>query len=195
MEAVQSTSAVKELLQGGPGEVSLPGSAWDIIDQVQELDKHWDGTFLFQDSPLYEGRLLSRQHVDIISIVSSIRGTHETSLVGNGQTLTYSTGLNHVRLSCISHTKSTHAEDRERKRTTQRYVEGLNERCGCILNLVWTKIGQAHAWVVGKFVKHHSGHPKPQQEVAKLSEEQRKQFGDEMVDAGLSASQVWTTSS
>jgi hypothetical protein len=187
----QSIASVKvAIMPDTPGGFSFPGSSWDVIDEAQKADNHWEGTFNFDGSALYEGRLLSRNHADILSIVSAIRGNHETDLVSNAQILTYSPDIQYVRLACSSHLKSAHAVDRKRKGSTQRFIEGCNEQCGCVLNMKWTKVGESYAWVIGKIDKHHDGHPRPQQKVAKLTEEQRKLFGEEMMDAGLTAPQV-----
>jgi hypothetical protein len=183
----------KDSLPAGEKSVVFPG-VWEIIEDTLNENNVWKGTVNFNGEPLREGLCLSRTHSDIVSIVDTLRAQHETELLTKQRT-TYDPTCKYVRLVCFRHIESTHKEARERSNRTQRHVPGENEMCPVTINLIWTKKGVTQGWYVGKMHLEHCGHMKPQQPVVKLTAEQRQLYGEQMVDASLSAAQVLHMSS
>ncbi len=190
----QTVHGVKEILMAAEGNLgnapSFPGiQVWDLVEKVACDNNTWTGTFKYKDTELIEGKVVSRTHADIIPILAEIRSHHEGEFSAKTR-VNYSAAMKYVQLQCACGRRSFHAEERERTGESQRFVEGLNVQCNSSLSLRWSVVGDSAAWVVGKCNATHTGHPKPQQKVVRLTDEQRRLFGQEMVDANLSASQV-----
>jgi hypothetical protein len=159
--------------------------AWDVIDTTCASLCQWNGTFVYNGTPLYEGRVLTKVHDEIEGIVRDIRKNHKEFALSPKSRLDHET--NHIRLVCAQARDGDDSDglERERKTRTTRAAQ-KEQQCPAVLNIVWRN----GAWKVGKLVVGHQKHFARQHQEHKVSNEQRERIGASMVDANLSAAQV-----
>jgi hypothetical protein len=165
---------------------------WQVITQTWDELSTWDGSFIYDGTALYTGRILSYKHSDIERIVNGIRRNHTESFLSPKTRVTLSPSLNYVRLVCGHGREEDLAEFRERKTRTQR-ADAEDDCCPVAINLVWGQVRPGvSAWRVSKLVTGHQSHIARVHKEVNLTQEQRQSFGAEMVDAHLTAAQVFT---
>jgi hypothetical protein len=198
-DALKNTTNTTQTCQWSPTSQRRPtclpsNDAWDTIATASAALKTWQGTFVYGGSPLYEGRILTREFHGIDKVVHSIRKNHTECALSPTQRLyqtgTEGEGQNFYRrlvCACARESDNSNGSIRERKTRTQR-TSDHSETCPVCINLIWDS--NIRAWKVGKLVTEHRTHFARLHREAELSDEQRDRFGTSLVDANLSADQV-----
>ncbi len=152
--------------------------------------------------------MLSKVHGDLATIIAKVNQASGDRLTVDtkplkGETKKNASSLQTARWRCKrSRTFSSTIQEsklRTKDASTNLFVrDSASTRCPCCINIAWRDVveygpngpTQTKAWIVGKMESGHRGHVKPAVQVAKLTPEQEQRFGAEMVDGGLSSSQV-----
>lgn len=117
--------------------------ARQVIAKTRDSLSNWVGTFTYEDSALYAGRILSFDHSDISKIINDIRRNHSESFLSSKTGLTYKPSLSNIRLVC------NHGRDADV--TSLNFVSEKLEGNSQILRM--TAVRVALIWFGSRFVQ------------------------------------------